>query len=79
MAELKTMIQQTHDLVGQLSKDVTFMRSELNQMKERISSLANQVNERIGLAESRMNVRLNSLEKYTYDGFTSLENRMTAL
>ena len=77
--ELKNMIQQTNDLVLQLSKDVmseiSQMRGELNQMNERLGSFEN----RMGGLENRMNsleTRMSSFETRVESRISSLETRV---
>ena len=82
IAELKHMIQQTNDLVLQLAKDVTRdisqMRGELNQMNERFSSFENHVDQRFGSLENRiggLEGRMASLE----GSMGTVESRITDL
>ena len=74
-AEIRNLVQQTHEMVIQIAKDQNRIRGELTQISERIGSLEG----RMTALETRMDERITTLETRMDVRMTSLESRMSNL
>lgn len=74
-AEIRNLVQQTHEMVIQIAKDQNRIRGELTQISERIGSLEG----RMTALETRMDERITTLESRMDVRMTSLESRMSNL
>ena len=68
-AEIRNLVQQTHEMVIQIAKDQNQMRGELTQINERLASLEN----RMTALETRIDARMTALETR----MSNLESRMS--